>query len=57
MKLVSFEQNGRNRIGALENEINYFISCLENDKKPKNNERAALKVMNFLEKIQNVMNV
>ena len=40
---------------ALENEIIYFISCLKNNRKPMNNECSALKVMSFLEKIQNSM--
>ena len=40
---------------ALENEITYFISCLKNNRKPMNNECSALKVMSFLEKIQNAM--
>lgn len=40
---------------ALENEVDYFVSCLKNGKKPKNDENSALKVMQFLERIKNAM--
>ena len=40
---------------ALTNEVDYFVSCLKNGKKPENDEYSALKVMRFLERIKNAM--
>ena len=40
---------------AIENEVDYFISCLKDGDKPKNDENAGLQVMQFLENINIAM--